>query len=236
MKSEENIRIQSISDERMKPTRCCLCMDVRLATVLIGLFCMAVNAAGFIASTTVMLKNKEKLGEWKYFSNVKQASTSHAVDQLIGLSVTSICFVIIIALVYGAIKRKSNYILPFFCLQVFDATVTLMVAATMISYAPQVKYFIENHPEVYMSADCISHMSVEKFRYFLVLFWLVMLTAKYFMMTVVWSCYKYCKSFEERQSLVQLPQMLYHGNMDTVTNLPSYEDVVKIAPPPAYSS
>lgn len=245
MKSEESagIRIQDVGiDENRKPPSCCVCLNVRLGTIVISLFYMFCGI--FVAAQTLRHKKKEYAGtvvvdefdDWSYLNHFQNNGHKYAVDRnCVGLVILCMSVIVMILCIYGASLRRSSYVLPFFCLQVFDMSLTIMIAATMLSYASRLKWFMENSGKY---DEHIANMSLTHFRMLLVTFWLITITIKYYMMSVVWECYKYTKGIEDqhRRMDVNPSFMIYPGalGVDGMV-LPTYDDVVKASPPPAYT-
>jgi len=239
------IRIDVPGNDR-KPQSCCLCLDVRIGTVIIGLFNLICHAFWIVSISTYFArksKQQEKLSEyakqWKVFDRFNEVANQHQDNinhHFVAMVIACLSFLIVIMLIYGAALRKSGYVLPFFCLQVFDLCFTVLVAVTICSYAPQLKYHLEMTADA-ANRECIKSMSLTHFRMVLFSFWLVVLLIKYYFASVVWSCYCHCKKTEERRTRTdsQPTILLYQGDMETMNLLPTYDDVVKTNPPPAYA-
>lgn len=53
-----------------------------------------------------------------------------------------LCIIAItVMLIYGTVKGKTSYLLPFFCLQLFDFAITTLTAAGYLCYIRSVIYF-----------------------------------------------------------------------------------------------
>jgi len=230
-----------------KPPRCCICFDVRSGAVAIGLFNLIVHASGLVMSTSVVLHQKDnelmkkymETDENKYY-NAYYMKT-HGVDHMVGVMIACLSFLITVMLVYGAALRRPSYILPFFCMQVFDLALYVLASAASVSYAPQIKRSLEMNPHF---QEQFGTMNYHQFLFCLIAFCLMVLFIKSYMMSVVWMCFKYCKTSLEQRELVQ-PSMdnqqgaiiiLPGGPQGMMAVLPSYEDTVKAnsTPPPAY--
>jgi len=241
------IRIDSHENDR-KPAACCICLNVRLGTILIGLFNLVCHAFWIVSLSSYIARQKhtelqlsEKLKEWKVIEHVSNFAREHNAQinhNLVAMVVACLSFIIIVMLIYGAALRLSGYILPFFCLQVFDICLSVLVFATVTSYAPQLKYYMEVSAQDEMHRHYIESMSLRHFRLILLTFWTILLAVKYYFASTVWECYCHCKKIEARRSVQTDNQpglMLYLGDMGTAKLLPSYEDVVKTSPPPEYT-
>ena len=119
------------------PASCCICLDVRTGAVMIGLINLVMHAATFIMSTSVALYHKEHAvqevrptdQQYFYYLNAQQQSADHMLQMLIAC----LSFVITVMLVYGAALRRPSYVLPFFCMQVFDLSIWTLVSAATVS-------------------------------------------------------------------------------------------------------
>lgn len=238
------IRIDAPGNDR-KPPSCCLCLDVRFGTVMIGLFNLICHAFWIVSISSYFARQKaneaalnEYSKQWQVFDKFHELAQQHQSNvnhHMVAMVIACLSFIIVIMLVYGAALRKSGYILPFFFLQVFDLCVSVLIAATMTSYAPQLKYHLEMTAPDAAHRECIQHMTLTHFRLVLFTFWLFVLGIKYYFASVVWDCYCHCKKIEERrvQTDSQAAILLYQGDMETMNLLPAYEEVIK-TPPPAY--
>lgn len=238
------VRIDTPPDNDRKPPSCCLCLDARVGTVMIGLFNLVCHAFWIVSISSYFVRQRydqDGYGkEWKLFDRfheVARQHQQHVNHHMVAMVVASLSFLVVVMLIFGAALRRSSYILPFFCLQVFDLCLSVLVAATVTSYAPQLKYQLEMSAPEGVHGQCIRNMSLAHFRMILVTFWLCVLLVKYYFASVVWDCYSHCKKIEERhvQSDSQVALLLYQGDMETMNLLPSYDDVVKTSPPPAYA-
>lgn len=252
MKKVEENDIRIVNEEENTIPSCCIFFDVRSGTMMIGLFLLVVYSSSLIFASSVFgghhnWYDMNESKHWPFLSDFHQVAPQHSVDQeLVGMVFVCLYFVVVLLLIYGAALRRSSYLLPFFCLQFFDICLTLLVAATAITYAAQIvpkinQFHLQNlQNEVSIQyGHFVPKMSVARFRLLMVTINLLLLTIKYFMISVVWCFFKYCRSSEERRSRVEATpnHMIYQGNMDSMIVLPTYEDALKqkATPPPAYS-
>lgn len=229
-----------------RPPTCCICFDVRSGAVAIGLFNLIVHASGLIMSTSVVLHQKDNEMMKKYMATDENRyynayyMKTHGVDHMVGVMIACLSFLITVMLVYGAALRRPSYILPFFCMQVFDLALYILASAASVSYAPQIKRSLEMNPHF---QEQFGKMNYHQFLFFLIGFCLIVLFIKSYMMSVVWACFKYCKVLNEQRELIQ-PSVdnqqgaiiILPGQQGMMALLPSYEDTVKQLnnPPPAY--
>jgi len=236
MKPEEGdvIRIENMQADN-KPPSCCMCLDVRIGAVLIGLLYLVIYSAWLAVNTPkVLFSHHEDSKTFQYY-DFHYYAEKHNVDRnAVAMVIACLIFLLVVMMMYGAALRRSNFILPFFCWQVFDMCRLVMTAATMISYADRVKFHLETFDSSY---DNLKHISLQRFRMMLVTVSLIVLTVNYYMMTIIWDCFKHSKKVEEsRAKFEPSPNyMVCQTDMETMTLLPSYDDVVKSSPPPAYA-
>ncbi|XP_014667453.1 PREDICTED: lysosomal-associated transmembrane protein 4A-like [Priapulus caudatus] len=160
-------------------------------------------------------------------------------DAHLGLVLTACTFFITTLMCYGAVKGHPGYLMPFFCLQVFDFCVTLLSIVGYCSYLPVLK---QKLMENVMFRDELARIDDQWFGAFVMVACALVVSLKAYMMGVVWSCYKYlCQR-----------RLLLANNVDGVTHFldvdseallpPMYDDVLEMkkseipdCPPPAYA-
>lgn len=147
-------------------------------------------------------------------------------DLNIGVVITFCTFAITLLMVFGAIRGKPSYLMPFFCLQVFDFCIASLTAIGYVCYLPDVHRLVEDWPRapfqnelLRMSPQCLSLLV-------LFTFMLAMLVKAYFI-GVVWSCYKYLSL-----RLLASQRTIHYIDPDVQTLLPDYETAIKKFPPP----
>jgi len=237
------VRINSTEDR--KPPSCCLCLNVRIGTIVIGLFNLICHAFWIVSLSSYFAHHKSNelsthLKEWKVldrFNSFAQQHQENINHNIVAMVIACLSFLIVVMLIYGAALRLSSYILPFFCMQVFDLCLSVLVFATITSYAPQLKYYLEMSAQDEAHRAYLQSMSLRHFRMLLFTFWIIILGIKYYFASTVWQCYCHCKKIEERRNVStdnQAAILLYQGDMATMNLLPTYDDVVKTSPPPAY--
>jgi lysosomal-associated transmembrane protein len=172
-------------------------------------------------------------------------------DRMIGLVLTLGSSFFTVALLYGAITGRPRYLLPFFCLQVFDFCITSLSVIGYFSFEPDVKRWIAAQKMLPMKDQL---MTLENQ-------WLILLAAflailllwiKAYCISVVWTCYKYLVQSQMSPSQTsspvgmiqyEVPDEACHNLNDTTQQMtmpPKYEDVIQmpilIAAPPPYTT
>ncbi|XP_075220590.1 lysosomal-associated transmembrane protein 4A isoform X2 [Lycorma delicatula] len=147
-------------------------------------------------------------------------------DLNVGVVVLFCTFAITLLMVFGAIRGKPLYLMPFFCLQVFDFCIASLTAIGYVCYLPDVHRLVEEWPRapfkselLRLSPQCLSLLV-------LFTFMLAMLVKAYFI-GVVWSCYKYLSL-----RLLASQRTIHYIDPDVQTLLPDYETAIKKFPPP----
>jgi len=233
---------------------CCVFFDVRSGTMMIGLFLLVIYSSSLMFASSLFTghhntwqqQGLQDSRQWPFLSDLHPVIRQHSVDQeMVGMVFVSLYFVVVLLLIYGAALRRSSYVLPFFCLQFFDICLSILVAGTAIMYAhhivPRINQIrIQN--EISMEyAEYVSKMSVTRFRLLMVTINLLLLSIKYFMVSVVWSFFKYCRHYEERRLSRTVRRCANHLLLEEhLMVLPTYEDALKQqqdqqTPPPAYT-
>uniref|UniRef100_A0A1B6LJD2 Lysosomal-associated transmembrane protein 4A n=1 Tax=Graphocephala atropunctata TaxID=36148 RepID=A0A1B6LJD2_9HEMI len=139
-------------------------------------------------------------------------------------------FMITALMVYGAIKGKPIYLLPFFCLQVFDFCLSSLTAVGFLMYMPNVHVLIADSPRIPYQNELLQ-LNEQCLSLLVLLTFIIALLVKAYFIGVVWSCYKYLM-------LRVFPGQRTIHYIDTESLLPSYEAAVKKfpTPPPSYAT
>lgn len=150
-------------------------------------------------------------------------------------------------LVYGALKRKRSYLLPFFCLQLFDFAITTLTAANFLTYLRQVHRLLE-HQKLPWREELLE-LNPQTLSIVVLVAFISVVMVKAYAIGIVWRCYKYLTM--QRQNLITMLPFLI-GDVNGATHssagrlerdynslLPDYDEAIaqslKQAPPPSYS-
>lgn len=161
----------------------------------------------------------------------KQAWTSE--DQFMGLLIALSSFAITIMLVYGTIKGQPGYLMPFFCLQVFDFCISCLTVVGCFSYVPNIKSWIAAQENFPMREELL-RMNNDWLMLLTVLSFVMMLTIKAYLIGMVWSCYKYLGEMQNRPVTGTNRTFDTSNSNSEDTELllpPKYEDVIRLPPP-----
>lgn len=245
------------SFEAETPYRCCFCCHVRTGSVILGIFHLVLHSALFFALITIFLYpkevqeyNRDALASPNQDYNLTyeesllfQYKTWSMEDKFLSVLLTGGMLVLTLMLIYGTIKGRASYLVPFFCLQMFDFCVTGLVFLGYISYIPDLKLWFATHRVPY-SAE-VSAMNSDALMLLVVIVASMILIGKAYLLGVVWSCYKYLLSYEQQVQLGLTGSFSEDGSFSDAELLlpPKYEDVIRMPasvshepPPPPYSN
>ncbi|KAJ8305268.1 hypothetical protein KUTeg_015813 [Tegillarca granosa] len=213
--------------------RCCFCCHVRTGTILLGLWHLLAHL--FVIGALIFATfHPEVLKE-----RVKCPSSGNDDDLCVAFVITMCTLTITLFLLYGAIKSRPGYLMPFFCLQVFDFCLSCLTVVGYFSYAPNIKdWFRQQGLGCYPGMDSILRMDGEWLMLLCLLVLVLFLSLKAYLIGVVWACYKYLQLRNLNRSVVRE----YTVDPDTEMLLPpKYEDAIKAPvdsspPPPPYTN
>lgn len=156
-------------------------------------------------------------------------------DMCLAFALILCTFLIALMLVYGAIKSRPGYLIPFFCLQVFDFCLNCLTVVGYMSYAPNVKlWIVEQGLERYPMMERLINMDEDRLMMLFVILFVLILSIKAYLIDMVWSCYKYLNLRNANRSVVRE----YTLDPDSEMLLPpKYEEAIKMkqnepSPPP----
>lgn len=208
-------------------------MDVRIGTIVLGFCHLMFHIAGVIVLTQ-MLTHPEMYEE-SYFETYGRSPQS--ADNSVALAIAFCSFIITVLLIYGSITRQPSYLLPFFCLQVFDFCVSLLGAVGAISYLPELKLVLKSNSN-FPYGNEVDQMDNRSLLMTVVFVSLAVLLVKAYFITCVWSCYKILVN---RANADLARTIMYHVDNEEEHQLllPNYDEAVKDTPkesPPPYST
>lgn len=113
------------------------------------------------------------------------------VDDLnIGIMITFCTFVITLLMVVGAIKGQPSYLMPFFCLQVFDFCISSLTMISYFSLMPDLHVLLLQSPSLPFR-DQLLRLDQRWLSLILMVAFLVAMVIKLYLIAMVWSCYRY---------------------------------------------
>ncbi|XP_046404664.1 uncharacterized protein LOC124170023 [Ischnura elegans] len=130
--------------------------------------------------------------------------------------VTFCTFIITVLMVYGAVRNKPSYLMPYFCLQVFDFCIACL---SILSFLCRVQ---DKQIDCHFIPVPLDHVSPQSCAFLLVLITTISIALKAYLINVVWRCYKYL-------SLRRIAQLR------TVHVIDSPHEAMPVAPDSAFS-
>ncbi|XP_014254906.1 lysosomal-associated transmembrane protein 4A isoform X2 [Cimex lectularius] len=135
-------------------------------------------------------------------------------------------FAITLLMVYGAIKGKPSYLMPFFCLQLFDFCIASLTALSYLCYLPDMHRLVAESPKIPMQSALLK-LSPQCLALVVLLTFGTAMFVKTYFIGVVWSCYKYLSL-----RLVSTQRTIHFIDQDAQDLLPDYETACSKFPPP----
>ncbi|XP_071440284.1 lysosomal-associated transmembrane protein 4A isoform X2 [Hetaerina americana] len=127
----------------------------------------------------------------KYNSFTSGSTFRDILDDLnAGIVVTFCTFIITLLMIYGAMRNKPSYLMPFFCLQVFDFCIACLTAVGYLCYLPDIRRLVVESKHLPIAAQ-LNDMHPQSLSYLLMLMFLLAMALKAYFIGVVWRCYKY---------------------------------------------
>lgn len=107
-----------------------------------------------------------------------------------GVVVTFCTFIITLLMVYGALRNKPSYLMPFFCLQVFDFCIACLTAVGYLCYLPDVRRLVSESRHIPYATQ-LQQLNPQCLSLLLMLAFVTAMAMKAYFIGVVWRCYKY---------------------------------------------
>ncbi|XP_064625671.1 lysosomal-associated transmembrane protein 4A-like [Lineus longissimus] len=241
--------------------RCCFCVHVRTGAILLGLWHMAMhlivlslfgvmmihpeilqsNRTVAVTSDTVNIYLNEYDKNDDAYMNWFQDRKWTTEDKYVGLLITLCSFLLTALLVYGALKAKPGYLMPFFCLQVFDFCITCLSVVCYFSYMPNIKQWIREQDNLPFKEELLN-FDAQWLMLIVIMVFVLLMSMKAYFIGVVWACYKYLS----RRNIEQAVTTYMDGEHGTDSEMllpPKYEDAIKypvqmshLPPPPPYTA
>ncbi|EDO37367.1 predicted protein [Nematostella vectensis] len=218
---------------------CCCCMDVRIGTIVLG-FCHLYCYALLLYISGFEICTYESYASINFLQTIRFLifNLSFVADNSVALAIAFCSFVITALLIYGSITRQPSYLLPFFCLQVFDFCVNLLGAVGAISYIPQLKLMLKNNPNFPYRGD-VDRLDMHSLMFTVVMVCLIVLLVKAYLIACVWSCYKTLVNYRINQATQIFTYDVNGEPNEDHALLPNYEDAIKDSAkdtPPPYTA
>jgi len=150
---------------------------------------------------------------------------SLVVGMLLTLAMMSICA----GLIYGTIKGQPKHIMPFLCIQVFDACISGITMISHLSSAKDLRKWIE--AQKYSSCkQAILDMDDDHLMIWALFVFVGIMFVKMYFISVVWACYNYLKVELAMNPAARRYEIQMTNLPDDAEMLlpPKYEDVILV--------
>lgn len=191
--------------------RCCFCLHVRAGTIMFGVWQLALHVLAIIVLTLIMRDHQEFMKQSQfqpnnllptplskkdddnpYYLPTIQDRYFYTSDVDVGALMTICTLSITLLMMYGAVKGKANYLLPFFGMQVFDFAVTTLTATGYFCYLRSFHRFVtENWHSLNIRQDLLRQINPQYVSLIILVAFLVSMVWKAYWIGVVWRCYRY---------------------------------------------
>jgi len=132
--------------------------------------------------------SSRKMESWKngplnIFVDPKRATSQYALLTVCNMLIT-------LLMVYGAVRGKPSYLMPFFVLKVFDFCIFCLTMVGYFSYLPNVTEVIANQPHLPFR-DELLRLDPQLLSLLTLILIVALISIKAYVIGVVWNCYKY---------------------------------------------
>jgi len=150
---------------------------------------------------------------------------------VVGMILTLAMMSIAGGLIYGTIKGQPKHLMPFLCIQIFDACVTCITMISHLSNAQDLRKWIEVQ-KYFSCKQAILDMDDDHLMLWALLVFVSVMFIKMYFISIVWACYNYMKN---ELALNQVMSVRHYeiqmaGATDDAEMLlpPKYEDVMLV--------
>lgn len=238
--------------------RCCFCCHVRTGTVILGIWHLILHVLALAILVSMLLRpelfdklygNGASSGQQfsgGFITHFRPSVYSHEFpdasgdarfanirdqDVHVALAITLCTGIITLLLLYGTIWGHANYLMPFFCLQVFDFILSALTVVGYFSYMPDVRRLVASSRDLPLQRELL-RLDPQWLCAVVMVGFVACMMLKAYVMGVVWSCYKYLRLRQEANlsDLETDSEALLPPDYETATKMPAYLPVY--APPP----
>ncbi|XP_028406417.1 lysosomal-associated transmembrane protein 4B-like [Dendronephthya gigantea] len=209
--------------------RCCMCLDIRTGVIILGLIHLVFQVAAIVVICQVLVHPDTYDKESPYISSNHIMKGSNFAT----LAISLLLFILTALMIYGTIQRRPCYMLPFFCIQVFDLCVCVLLLFGAVTNHDQVVVWRSrvSHHYRYMRLDKVDQRClIATFTAFLII--------KAYLANCVWTCYKLLVIRLKKLSGDEVVRSCCNES-DFEPLLPNYDDATKETPkesPPPYAN
>ncbi|XP_070555664.1 lysosomal-associated transmembrane protein 4A-like [Ptychodera flava] len=230
----------ALPQRRRNDPTCCLCCHVRTGTIFIGMIYLVLQmmAMLYIGYTIIYGVPNNQVYPKPEMDLLDEDEQRRISDLSVALVITFCMFLVTCMMLCGAMKHRGGYLLPFFCLQLFDFVLSCLTAVGWFTYYPdgdQTQSFPYNKEWLKYNLEQWGVEDYEISSQWLILIciisFLTAMTIKAYCIACVWACYKYILSRENEQ-------ITHSEDTEALLGPPAYSTVIKTPPniptPPPY--
>ncbi|KAL8590216.1 hypothetical protein ACOMHN_010411 [Nucella lapillus] len=235
--------------------KCFFCCHVKIGTILYGLFCLMMDIF-FLGVVVLMSIHPDILvpggNTWvvrgPQYDGIHMADEEQKLERVpderfisrenvcMAYAVALMCILTSVALLYGVIRTRPGYMVPFLCQHVFLFCMSCLTLVSYFTYMPHfdVKMWLtRNGLSNLPGMDYVMNIDSEYLMFFVVTMLILALCFLAYLIGMIWACYKYVQQSAMARTLTRE----YRVDPDTEMLLPPrYEDAIKpensVQPPP----
>lgn len=218
----------------------CLCLHVRPATIFVALVNLGGSLICAIVTLALLSYGDNSNSNWSSMSESQRSTTT-----TLAIVIYMLLSLVSAMLLYGVLKSRPTYILPFFGIQFIDFLFTLPQFLTSL-YSQPVSYNNYERRNTFLDMRHIwPNASPTNLYTSSLLFTTLIVLFKSYFLCVVWKCYRYLR-MKEMILPLQLP---FHHNITQNDMIvpplmvppphmapPDYEEATKSYAPPDYET
>ncbi|EFA08970.2 lysosomal-associated transmembrane protein 4B [Tribolium castaneum] len=203
-----------LGSARNNEWRCCFCLHVRTATILLGIWHLILHILA-LAVLALLMRNHNVIMQHNaefeqsnflptplskkvkdednpyYLPTTQDGRTIYSSDIDMGALMTVCTLSITLLMVYGTIRGKATHLLPFFCLQLFDFAITTLTATGYFCYLRSVHRLVAEHWHNLPFRNELLKLSPQYLSLLVLAAFLISMLWKAYCIGIVWRCYKY---------------------------------------------
>lgn len=250
--------------------RCCFCCHVRTGTVILGIWHLILHVLALAILVSMMLRPEliEKLYgnngsattqlSGSFITRFRPSVYNHELSDLandpklasirdedlhVALAITVCTGVVTLLLLYGTIWGQPTYLMPFFCLQVFDFVLSALTVVGYFSYMPDVRRLVASSRDLPLQKELL-RLDPQWLCTVVMVGFVACMMIKAYVMGIVWSCYKYLRlrqeaslpDVESDSEVLPYGQALLPPDYETATKMPAFVPVYAPPPYPSHST
>ncbi|XP_059483722.1 lysosomal-associated transmembrane protein 4B isoform X1 [Neocloeon triangulifer] len=195
-----------IKDDRREDWICFFCCHVRTATISIGIWQLMLQVLSLV-TMAVMVSHPELVDNSKSITVAPADDDSletplptplsrtppYSRDPNMNTQINLIAVASTIALIYGAAKGRPFYLLPYFCLKVFDFCLAVVIAISYLCALPSLTALARQAEEQgnELVKKQLHNMNPSALGFVTILALVAALYIKLYLLSVIWRCYRY---------------------------------------------